>query len=348
MIAKRALAHCRRPAIDFLCDSLRRIARIPFLPIALGATTALLFFIGRTDPYYRYLAIEYGIANTKLAVYWNPAAPAQIRRRDGTLIASTVGEVSASPSMQQVWGMTTKVACTALLFGTFVTLLLGLCKSIFRATAGERRQPASSPLRLETALPSDGNRQHELPFPARNPATGGTNPIPSTAQKAPITHIAGAPDPWSPPADGLSLTNLHLVAGTVCKDPTFTLLERGSRRLYVCVASQEFTNDSRTADVLIRTESHHVLLWDGLAERFRGDLKKGVEVVVAGSSRTRKWVDKQGAHRTTTELHARTLWLTTPPAAEIPDGDPATRKPSVPRGKPLFVRPNLDGNRLDN
>ena len=64
------------------------------------------------------------------------------------------------------------------------------------------------------------------------------------------------------------------------------------------------TNDSKDKE---KTEWHNVVLWEKQAEVAARYLKKGSQVYVEGRLQTRKWEDKEGAQRYTTEVVGHTL-----------------------------------------
>ena len=55
------------------------------------------------------------------------------------------------------------------------------------------------------------------------------------------------------------------------------------------------------------TEWHRIVAWGALAERAQKTVAKGVMILVEGRLRTRKWQDKQGMERVTTEVVADTF-----------------------------------------
>lgn len=58
-----------------------------------------------------------------------------------------------------------------------------------------------------------------------------------------------------------------------------------------------------------RTEWHRITLWGKIAESLNEHLTKGTLVYVEGPIQTRKWDDKEGVTRYTTEINARTIQL---------------------------------------
>ena len=71
-----------------------------------------------------------------------------------------------------------------------------------------------------------------------------------------------------------------------------------------------------------RTEWHRVVVWAKLAERCNEYLKKGSSVYLEGRIQTRKWQDKEGGNRYTTEIVAFTVQFLTRAGAGGGDGRP--------------------------
>jgi single-strand DNA-binding protein len=75
------------------------------------------------------------------------------------------------------------------------------------------------------------------------------------------------------------------------------------------VATTEGWTDKQSGDKQERTEWHAVVLFEKLAEISAEYLKKGSQVYIEGSLRTRKWQDKEGKDRYTTEIVAREMQM---------------------------------------
>jgi single-strand DNA-binding protein len=75
------------------------------------------------------------------------------------------------------------------------------------------------------------------------------------------------------------------------------------------IATSENWTDKQSGDKQERTEWHSIVLFDKLAEISAEYLRKGSQVYIEGSLRTRKWQDKQGGDRYTTEIVARDMQM---------------------------------------
>ena len=75
------------------------------------------------------------------------------------------------------------------------------------------------------------------------------------------------------------------------------------------VATSESWRDKQSGEQQERTEWHRVALFGRLAEIASEYLRKGSQVYIEGSLRTRKWQDKQGTDRYTTEIVANEMLM---------------------------------------
>src|SRR5204863_6729096 len=75
------------------------------------------------------------------------------------------------------------------------------------------------------------------------------------------------------------------------------------------IATSESWTDKQSGDKQERTEWHNIVLFDKLGEIAAEYLRKGSQVYIEGSLRTRKWQDKEGKDRYTTEIVARDMQM---------------------------------------
>ena len=86
--------------------------------------TVVGVFVGRTQPYQRYVAFQYLVAEAKLTLFRNPEDPVQVKRRDGTQIRTSVGAVTGSPSIRRIWrGVLAEVIAACAIALLVLTLL---------------------------------------------------------------------------------------------------------------------------------------------------------------------------------------------------------------------------------
>lgn len=97
--------------------------------------------------------------------------------------------------------------------------------------------------------------------------------------------------------------NKVILIGNLGKDPEVRNTQDGTKIVNLTLATSETWNDRASGERKERTEWHRVVIFNDrvadVAERF---LKKGQKVYVEGSLQTRKWTDKDGQERYTTEV----------------------------------------------
>lgn len=96
--------------------------------------------------------------------------------------------------------------------------------------------------------------------------------------------------------------NKVILIGNLGKDPEVRYMPSGGAVVNVTVATSDSWKDKQTGESKERTEWHNVVFFNKLAEIVGQYLKKGSRVYVEGSLRTRKWQDKDGQDRYTTEI----------------------------------------------
>jgi single-strand DNA-binding protein len=103
--------------------------------------------------------------------------------------------------------------------------------------------------------------------------------------------------------------NKVILVGNLGKDPDTRYLPSGAAVTNVTVATSESWKDQQSGEKQERTEWHNVVFFGKLAEIAGEYLRKGSQVYVEGSLRTRKWQDKNGMDRYTTEIVARDMQM---------------------------------------
>ncbi len=98
--------------------------------------------------------------------------------------------------------------------------------------------------------------------------------------------------------------NKVILIGNLGQDPEVRYMPNGNAVANVSVATSESWKDKNTGDQQERTEWHRVVFFRRLAEIVGEYLKKGSKVYVEGKIQTRKWQDKNGEDRYTTEIVA--------------------------------------------
>ena len=98
--------------------------------------------------------------------------------------------------------------------------------------------------------------------------------------------------------------NKVIIVGNLGKDPDTRYMPSGSAVTNFTVATNESWKDKATGEQKDRTEWHNVATFNRLAEISAEYLRKGSQVYIEGKLRTRKWQDKSGQDRWTTEIVA--------------------------------------------
>ena len=96
--------------------------------------------------------------------------------------------------------------------------------------------------------------------------------------------------------------NKVILIGNLGKDPEVRYSASGSAIANITLATAEYWKDKNTGEKQERTEWHRVVFFGSLAEIAGEYLKKGVQIYVEGRLQTRKWQDKDGRDRYTTEI----------------------------------------------
>jgi single-strand DNA-binding protein len=98
--------------------------------------------------------------------------------------------------------------------------------------------------------------------------------------------------------------NKVIIVGNVGGDPETRYMPSGSAVTNLTIATNESWKDKQTGEQKERTEWHRVAMFNRLAEIAAEYLRKGSQVYIEGKLRTRKWQDKSGQDRYTTEIIA--------------------------------------------
>ena len=98
--------------------------------------------------------------------------------------------------------------------------------------------------------------------------------------------------------------NKVILVGNLGADPETRYMPSGSAVTNLSVATSETWKDKQTGEQKERTEWHKVAMFNRLAEIAAEYLRKGSQVYIEGKLRTRKWQDRDGNDRWTTEIIA--------------------------------------------
>ena len=103
--------------------------------------------------------------------------------------------------------------------------------------------------------------------------------------------------------------NKVILIGNLGADPEVRSTTSGSQVASLRIATSETWNDRQTGERTERTEWHRVTLYGRLGEIAGQYLRKGAKVYLEGRLQTRKWQDKDGNDRYTTEVVANEMQM---------------------------------------
>ncbi|WP_374335064.1 single-stranded DNA-binding protein [Methyloversatilis sp.] len=107
----------------------------------------------------------------------------------------------------------------------------------------------------------------------------------------------------------MASVNKVILVGNLGRDPETRYAPNGDAICNITVATTDNWKDKQTGEKKELTEWHRVSFYGRLAEIAGQYLKKGSSVYVEGSLRTRKWQDKEGNDRYTTEIRAEQMQM---------------------------------------
>ncbi|AVP56746.1 single-stranded DNA-binding protein [Pulveribacter suum] len=107
----------------------------------------------------------------------------------------------------------------------------------------------------------------------------------------------------------MASVNKVIIVGNLGRDPEMRTFPSGDQVANVRIATTDRWRDKNTGENKEATEWHSVVFNGRLAEIVGQYLKKGSQVYVEGSLRTRKWTDQSGQERYTTEIRADAMQM---------------------------------------
>ena len=105
----------------------------------------------------------------------------------------------------------------------------------------------------------------------------------------------------------MASVNKVILIGNLGRDPEVRYTPNGDSITNINIATTDTWKDKATGDKKEATEWHRVVFFGRLAEIAGQYLRKGRQVYVEGALRTRKWQDKEGQERYTTEIVANEM-----------------------------------------
>ncbi len=105
----------------------------------------------------------------------------------------------------------------------------------------------------------------------------------------------------------MASVNKVILIGNLGRDPEVRYTPSGSAVCNVTMATTRSWKSKESGEKVEETEWHRIVFYDRLAEIAGEYLKKGRSVYVEGRLKTRKWTDKDGAEKYTTEIIAQEM-----------------------------------------
>ena len=139
--------------------------------------------------------------------------------------------------------------------------------------------------------------------------------------------------------------NKVIIVGNLGKDPEMRSFPNGDQIANVSIATTDKWKDKTTGEMKEATEWHRINFNGRLAEIVGQYLKKGSQVYVEGSLRTRKWTDKDGVEKFTTEIRADQMQMLGGRQGMGGGGDDggsssySAPKPAAPASRPVAAKP---------
>ena len=107
----------------------------------------------------------------------------------------------------------------------------------------------------------------------------------------------------------MASVNKVILVGNLGQDPEVRYLPSGGAVTNISIATTDTWKDKETGEKRERTEWHRVVFFARLAEIVGEYLKKGSQVYIEGRLQTKKWQDKEGRDRYTTETIAERMQM---------------------------------------
>ena len=103
--------------------------------------------------------------------------------------------------------------------------------------------------------------------------------------------------------------NKVILIGNLGRDAELRYTQGGTAVATLNLATTETWRDKQSNQKKEQTEWHRVVLWGNMAENLQEYLTKGKQIAVEGKLQTRKWQDKDGHDKYTTEIRADRVTL---------------------------------------
>jgi single-strand DNA-binding protein len=134
----------------------------------------------------------------------------------------------------------------------------------------------------------------------------------------------------------MASVNKVIIVGNLGRDPEVRYMPSGDAVTNIAVATTDRYKDKQSGEQKEITEWHRIVFFNRLAEVAGEYLKKGSAVYVEGRLATRKWTDKDGVERYTTEIKGDSMQMLggrSSGGSSEPYDAPAARPAAAPAAK---------------
>lgn len=128
--------------------------------------------------------------------------------------------------------------------------------------------------------------------------------------------------------------NKVILIGNLGKDPETKYMPSGDCVCNFSLATSDSWKDKTSGETVEKTEWHNIVMFRRLAEVAGEYLRKGSQVYIEGKLKTRKWQDRDGNDRWTTEIEAREMQMLGGRGGSAGMGAPASQQSAPPEMAP--------------
>ena len=155
----------------------------------------------------------------------------------------------------------------------------------------------------------------------------------------------------------MASVNKVIIVGNLGRDPETRYMPNGEAVTNIAVATTEKWTDKASGEKKEITEWHRIVMYRKLAEIAGQYLRKGSQIYIEGRLQTRKWTDKDGVERYTTEIIADTMQMLgsrqgaggSAPMDDDYGSTPAPRQSAAPAARPAAAsRPAPNFSDMDD
>jgi single-strand DNA-binding protein len=137
----------------------------------------------------------------------------------------------------------------------------------------------------------------------------------------------------------MASVNKVILIGNLGRDPEVRTFTNGDKIANVALATTEKWKDKQTGETREATEWHRLVFGGKLADIAAQWLKKGAQIYIEGSIKTRKYTDKDGVEKYATEIRVIEMKM----LGSRPEGAGAGAPAAAPKAAPAPARQQSNG-----